>query len=301
MDMKHSARLTTALNRDGVQHHVEQLLPQLDWRRGASELSNELMLTGSDGQGFQIHFSMHEYEAGGTVRVSVREGHATGDDLMRQFLDDVLPQLERTEPGPGHSGPSVGAPPESESYAVLLAKQRAATRGSAPSPAEWPPPDLLDPVRGIDRPSSARPADQRSRVGQQSAGAELLIDLQDWLPGWGEHAVTVRTTSPHLVLDIEYDLSRQPEDGLAVISVVFEWSRYYCWYWAPSMLGICSPGGARESEAVWNIGRTELVERIANNPLDQTINRKRNFQEYSVWFQDSGVGYNIVADGVRVE
>lgn len=129
----------------------------------------------------------------------------------------------------------------------------------------------------------------------------MLIDLFHWLPGWGEFDANIRATSPHLVLDIEYDLSRQPEDGTANISVVFEWARCYTGYWAPSMLGIFSPGGALESEAVWDLGQTDLAKKVHQNPFSRIPKPERRFREYTLWLQDSGIGLNVVAESVRVE
>lgn len=293
MAYNYRRRLETTLNRDAVHARVVDLLPELAWRSGESELSNELMVTGTDELGFLIKFTLHEYEAGGSVRIAVDDEHPTGRQLANKIVEVVLPRLESEQPGPGETGPRPGSPPESESYAALLATRRG---GPATPPPEWPPPVVPTPLPGIDRPSTGRPSHLPSRVGTRSGKAEVVIDLLDWLPGWGEDGVTLDERNLDLALEVEYDLTDNPDDGTAIISVVFEGAVYHCRYWAPSMMSLFGGGG--EPEAVSDLGRTDLVRQItkASSSLG-----KGELREYSIWFQSSGVGFNVVAKDVRVE
>jgi hypothetical protein len=125
-----------------------------------------------------------------------------------------------------------------------------------------------------------------------------VIDLYQWMPGWGEEAVTERTEATRYVLDVSYDLTDNPDDGLGVVSVVFDGAVQHSSYWAPSLMGVCAPGGVRrDGQAVWDLGVTPLVAQIKKA---SSLPSSNDLREYTVWFESSGRGFNVVASSVAV-
>ncbi|MGI9599047.1 MAG: hypothetical protein ACR2QK_22980 [Acidimicrobiales bacterium] len=296
MEDYYTATVRTELNRQGIYNHVSAAVPELRWRRAESEADGAHIVSGSNDLGFGITFYLYEDEMN-TARVSVSLRSATADEsgsvawqeeLRSKLFDEVFPRLEAAVPGDGETGREPGYP----------------TYRSGPGPETPQRPSLppRPPVAGIDRPSSGRP-DRQSTVGQRlKSGAEVVVDLYDWLPGWSEDTVSFRTTDGGPAVVVEYDLGKDPDEGTAEISVVFERAEYFSSYWWPSDGGMFDAGSMSGADVctVYDVGPSSFLDRCRSDSHRQ-LGRKRELHHYVVFFHESNMAFEVVAKGLRVE
>lgn len=294
----------TELNREGIFKRVSDAVPELRWRRGESEYSGELFVTGWNQLGAHVQFYLTEDQAGAAT-VSVSLGQARPDEdgstdwvehLRAKLLDEVFPALEQAAPGPGETGDEWPQPMPPTGVASTSSGPGRTTQTTSPTPPVPPA------VRGIDRPSDGRPDHLPTREAQQyPGGAEAVIDLYRWLPGWGENDVRFRDTGRAVALDVEYDLDRNAA-ATAVISVVFDQPRHFCSRRWPGPSGLVGdpaiPGEGDGLCLVVDQGRSPLLEQFA----DQTrLSEGSGLRHYSVRFWEMGLAFDVIAESVRVE
>ncbi len=304
------ATVETELNRDGIYNHVSIAVPELRWRRAESEADGAHIISGSNDLGCRVTFYLYEDEIGrASVSMSLRSAtpDANGsvawqEDLRAKLFDVVFPALESTEPGPGETGRPPGYRPPKPQGRPEAGSTSAPTASPATPSAPAPPTPVIPPVPGLNRPSTARP-ERDSRVGQRLwSGAEVVVDLYQWLPGWGEESITHRSDGGEVAVVVTYDLDRDPDVGTAEISLLFESAEHFSAYWWPSEGGSFEPGSLDGADTctVYDVGRSALLDRSRKDRHRQ-LGRSRALHHYVVYFLESGMAFEAVAAGVRVE
>lgn len=126
-----------------------------------------------------------------------------------------------------------------------------------------------------------------------------MVDLFDWLPGWGEDRVEFRSTDTGVAIRVTYDRSKYPADGTDAIAVEFEAVEHFYRYWLPSEKGLYDPGLLSGADVctVYDVGDSSLRRRCLDDP-NRSLGPTRELHHYAVFFMEAAVAFEVVARSV---
>jgi len=138
---------------------------------------------------------------------------------------------------------------------------------------------------------------------------EEVMDPYDWLPGYGESSVGIRTSGSDLVVDIEYE---ELSEGRVSLwrSLVFRWSVYFVQSSLPAPVDLSNGGREGRSDEDprsadrYKVPVSSLVvidqSELADSWSRQLRQSKGYFQHFRIVFSFENILLEVVAHGFEL-